>query len=119
MAIGLGGRLPLRRAALPSLCCCLQATACASVTGQNRCREQQLCLTRLTPCLFWRQLVPCRIGEKTPTVDYAEPSKSEGGGGGGGGGGHSQVKNVFVGNLPPGATEERLRDIFSKYGEVS
>lgn len=47
-----------------------------------------------------------------PTVDYAEPSKDAQGGG------TTGVKNVFVGNLPPGASEEGLRMVFSKYGEV-
>jgi len=27
--------------------------------------------------------------------------------------------NIYVGNLPQGASEEELREIFSKYGEVA
>jgi hypothetical protein len=67
--------------------------------------------------------------DKTPTVDYAEPSARDaqtaggggggfGGGGGGGGSVGGGVKNVFVGNLPAGASDEVLRSIFCKYGEV-
>ena len=47
-------------------------------------------------------------------MDYAEPTLREMQTGISGG-----VKNVFVGNLPPGVSEERLRVVFSKYGDVS
>ena len=59
-------------------------------------------------------LPPRRISGKTPTVDYAEHTLREMQTGISGG-----VKNVFVGNLPPGVSEERLRVVFSKYGDVS
>ncbi len=58
-------------------------------------------------------------------MDYADVSREAGGaggagggGGGGGGGGASGQRNVFVGNLPPGMNEERLRELFQHYGEV-
>ncbi|KAL4857414.1 Phototropin-1B [Chlorella vulgaris] len=67
------------------------------------------------------------VRDRSPTVDYAEPSQRDGqqGGGGGergggdrGGGGGGGVKNVFVGNLPQGSNEDGLRAVFSKYGEI-
>lgn len=65
-------------------------------------------------------LFSCRIGDRVPTIDYAEPSQKDQQGGGGGGGGASGggMRNVFVGNLQPGATEETLRSLFAHYGEV-
>lgn len=62
----------------------------------------------------------CRIGDRVPTIDYAEPSQKDqqGGGAGGGGGASGGMRNVFVGNLQPGASEETLRSLFAHYGEV-
>lgn len=61
-----------------------------------------------------------KIGDRVPTIDYAEPSQKDQQGGGGGGGGASGggMRNVFVGNLQPGATEETLRSLFAHYGEI-
>eukprot|EP00887_Chlorella_sp_A99_P007263 scaffold2.g7263.t1 len=50
------------------------------------------------------------IGDRNPTVDFAEPSSKESAASG--------VKQVFVGNLPEGASEERLREAFALFGEI-
>ena len=51
---------------------------------------------------------------RTLTISYAEPKYSE-----------EQAatplksRAVYVGNLPPGATEERVKELFTQYGEAS
>ncbi|KAL4448889.1 hypothetical protein ABPG77_007606 [Micractinium sp. CCAP 211/92] len=60
-----------------------------------------------------------KIGDRVPTIDYAEPSqKDQQGGGAGVGGASGGMRNVFVGNLQPGASEETLRSLFAHYGEI-
>lgn len=96
------------------------AAACCLPSLGPRCRVAcgPAPLTKLPNCC------PARIHGKAPTVDYADVSREGGGGGGGGAsggggaGGASGQRNVFVGNLPPGMNEERLRELFQHYGEV-
>ena len=52
-----------------------------------------------------------RIGDRTINVDVAEPTGRETAPSG-------SSKNVYVGNLPAGITEDQLRDAFSSYGEI-
>eukprot|EP00882_Tetradesmus_deserticola_P015278 GHRQ01016274.1.p1 GENE.GHRQ01016274.1~~GHRQ01016274.1.p1 ORF type:complete len:304 (+),score=145.33 GHRQ01016274.1:334-1245(+) len=50
------------------------------------------------------------LGGRPLTVTWAEPKKEED---------TSKVKAIYVGNLPDTVTEEKLRDLFKAYGEVS
>ena len=45
-------------------------------------------------------------------------AKTKGGGGGGDGLMTSAAHELFVGNLPPNLTQDGLRNLFSKYGNV-
>lgn len=51
-----------------------------------------------------------RVGDRQINVDLAEPTGREQGG--------STAKNIFVGNLPAGTTEEALKEAFAQYGEI-
>lgn len=52
-----------------------------------------------------------RIGDRPISVDVAEPSGRDAAAAGG-------SKTVFVGNLPPGVTEDQLREAFSGHGDI-
>ena len=69
-------------------------------------------LPRLPACL--------RVRDRHLSIEFADvaqrgvPAQQAQQGGGGGGG----TRVVFVGNLPPGATEAKLREVLGSYGEV-
>lgn len=54
------------------------------------------------------------MGERALTVSFAEPKQSEMAPQQG-----AQDKVLYVGNLPESSTEEKVRELFSTYGEVS
>ncbi|KAI8421329.1 hypothetical protein MSG28_008349 [Choristoneura fumiferana] len=45
--------------------------------------------------------------------------RGEGGGGGGGGRRYSDSQQLFLGNVPPSATEDELRALFARFGPVA
>lgn len=75
--------------------------------------EQQMILLHLPTglCMLMAQLVR-RMGERKLTVSFAEPKQSDVAPQG------AQDKVLYVGNLPEGALEERIRETFSAYGQV-
>ena len=64
--------------------------------------------------LFYCSHLLYRMEGRTLTISYAEPKYSE-----------EQAatplksRAVYVGNLPPGASEDRVKELFTQYGEVS
>ena len=54
-----------------------------------------------------------RVGGRSINVDYADPSAARTGPAA-----QQTIRTVFVGSMPPSATEEQLRDAFIRYGEI-
>ena len=70
--------------------------------------------------LGWLCLSPVpagRFGGRTLNVSLAEPRAQEQGAPAATAA--AQIKAIYVGNLPEGATEEKLKELFSAHGEVS
>ena len=58
-----------------------------------------------------------KVGGRGVTVDFAEPSAQRGAEGGAGARAVA-TRNVFVGNLAPGTSEQALREAFARFGEI-
>lgn len=58
--------------------------------------------------------MPCRMGERTLNIAFAEPKNSELAATGQ----TLQPAKVYVGGLPEGTTDTKLQAFFSEYGEA-